>query len=88
MIGPELRLARLHHLHLQLLGLLPPALVPKRLWRITKATLQHLPFRAASDGFVLSPPDFDSQNILVDDQGNVTGIIDWDLVQTLPSCVG
>ncbi|KAH7930416.1 hypothetical protein BV22DRAFT_1191246 [Leucogyrophana mollusca] len=28
--------------------------------------------------FVLSVPDFDYQNIFVDDDGNVTGIIDWD----------
>ena len=30
MIGPELGLASLHHLHKQLLGLLPPALIPVR----------------------------------------------------------
>jgi hypothetical protein len=30
MIGSELRLASLHHLHLQLLGLVSPALVPVR----------------------------------------------------------
>ena len=30
MIGPELLLASLHYLHLQLLSLFPPALVPKR----------------------------------------------------------
>ena len=39
-------------------------------------------------GFVLSVPDFDSQNILVDEGGALTGIIDWDLVQTMPRCVG
>lgn len=41
-----------------------------------------------NDAFVLSVPDFDSQNILVDDEGNVTGIIDWDHVQTMPRWVG
>jgi Phosphotransferase enzyme family len=30
--------------------------------------------------FVLSHPDFDSQNVLVDDDGTITGIIDWDSV--------
>src|SRR5216117_3385650 len=30
MVGPELGLASLHHLHLQLLSLLPPALIPVR----------------------------------------------------------
>ncbi|PPQ79714.1 hypothetical protein CVT25_003285 [Psilocybe cyanescens] len=28
--------------------------------------------------FVLSMPDFNYQNVFVDDEGNVTGIIDWD----------
>jgi hypothetical protein len=30
------------------------------------------------DGTYLAHPDFNLQNILVDDEGNVTGIIDWD----------
>ncbi|KAF8332430.1 kinase-like domain-containing protein [Amanita rubescens] len=34
--------------------------------------------------FMLCPPDFNSQNVLVDDDGTVTGIIDWDGVRTLP----
>ncbi|KAL1842907.1 hypothetical protein VTK73DRAFT_2971 [Phialemonium thermophilum] len=47
-----------------------------------------LPVHNPGEGFVLCPPDFDAQNILTDSDGNVTGIIDWDLVQTLPRCVG
>ncbi|KAI0378221.1 kinase-like domain-containing protein [Hypomontagnella monticulosa] len=42
----------------------------------------------SSGGFVLLPPDFDSQNVMVDEQGNVTGLIDWDLVQTMPRSMG
>ena len=42
--------------------------------------VRHLP-SPPSPTFVLSVPDFDSQNIMVDDQGNLTGIIDWDLAQ-------
>ncbi|KAK4219502.1 hypothetical protein QBC37DRAFT_410181 [Rhypophila decipiens] len=38
--------------------------------------------------FGLAPPGFDSQNIMVDDQGNLTGVLDWDLVRVLPRCVG
>jgi hypothetical protein len=34
--------------------------------------------------FVLSHPDFSFQNILVDDNGTITGIIDWDDVAVLP----
>ncbi|KAE9965979.1 hypothetical protein BLS_007282 [Venturia inaequalis] len=40
------------------------------------------------ESFVLAPPDFDCQNILVDDEGNVTGIIDWDGVHTVPRFAG
>ncbi|KAK0627882.1 hypothetical protein B0T14DRAFT_513495 [Immersiella caudata] len=54
---------------------------------VTKAAMRFLPIRN-SEGFALSVPDFDSQNILVDDSGNISGIIDWDLVQTVPRCVG
>lgn len=38
--------------------------------------------------FVLTAPDFDSQNFMVDEQGNLTGIIDWDHVQTMPLFLG
>lgn len=38
-------------------------------------------------GFSLCPPDFDSQNVLVDREGNVTGFLDWDMVRTMPHCV-
>ena len=34
--------------------------------------------------FVLSHPDFGSQNVLVDDDGTITGIIDWDNVDICP----
>ncbi|KAF2139913.1 uncharacterized protein K452DRAFT_231635 [Aplosporella prunicola CBS 121167] len=33
--------------------------------------------------FVLAPPDFNWQNILVNDKGKVTGILDWDTVSTV-----
>lgn len=38
--------------------------------------------------FVLAHPDFDFQNILVEDDGTVCGIIDWDGVATVPHSVG
>ncbi|KAM7193819.1 hypothetical protein V8F33_007608 [Rhypophila sp. PSN 637] len=61
---------------------------------VTKWALKHLHFhlheQRPSENFMfgLAPRGFDSQNIMVDDQGNLTGILDWDLVQTLPRCVG
>ncbi|KXJ94678.1 hypothetical protein Micbo1qcDRAFT_159930 [Microdochium bolleyi] len=38
--------------------------------------------------FVLRPPDFDSQNVLADEEGNITGLIDWDLAHTFPRILG
>ncbi|KAI0359539.1 hypothetical protein OH77DRAFT_1034962 [Trametes cingulata] len=45
---------------------------------------------AAFDGapFTIAHPDFDTQNIFVDDTGRVVGIIDWDCVSTQPREVG
>jgi len=34
--------------------------------------------------FTLFPPDFDSQNVLVSDDGTITGLIDWDGVYVGP----
>ncbi|KAI0735916.1 kinase-like domain-containing protein [Earliella scabrosa] len=44
--------------------------------------------RFDSAPFTLVPPDFDSQNILVDDQGDVAAFIDWDWVATQPRQLG
>lgn len=41
-----------------------------------------------SSEFVLALPDFDSQNVMADEMGNITGIIDWDNVQTVPGFMG
>jgi hypothetical protein len=38
--------------------------------------------------FVLRHDDHDLQNVLVDDNGNVTGIIDWDSCISVPACIG
>ncbi|KAK3695788.1 hypothetical protein B0T22DRAFT_509224 [Podospora appendiculata] len=40
------------------------------------------------DSYALAFPDFDSQNVLADDDGNVVGFIDWDLAKTMPCFVG
>ncbi|KAL7923764.1 kinase-like domain-containing protein [Trichoderma austrokoningii] len=63
------------------------------LWRkaeakVLKAMVDYLPTLDSPPGFVLCLPDFDSQNVMVDDKGTVTGLIDWDLVQTVPRFVG
>ncbi|KAF9767753.1 hypothetical protein IL306_015042 [Fusarium sp. DS 682] len=57
--------------------------------KMIEAVLEHAPFLLQSQSrFVLCPPDFDSQNVLVDEEGNVTGIIDWDHCQTVPPHLG
>lgn len=38
--------------------------------------------------FALSLPDFDSQNIMVDEHGHLTGLIDWDNAGTVPRFLG
>ena len=38
--------------------------------------------------FVLAHPDFDNQNILVKNDGSLTGIIDWDWTAAVPHCIG
>ncbi|RDI81103.1 hypothetical protein Vi05172_g8977 [Venturia inaequalis] len=38
--------------------------------------------------FVIAPPDFGSQNLLCDDEGNITAILDWDTLDTKPGIVG
>ncbi|KAF2662522.1 hypothetical protein K491DRAFT_673040 [Lophiostoma macrostomum CBS 122681] len=40
------------------------------------------------ESFVLTHNDLDLQNIYVDDNFNIVGIIDWDLTVTAPRCVG
>ncbi|KAK3329701.1 hypothetical protein B0H66DRAFT_35093 [Apodospora peruviana] len=58
---------------------------------VTNAAIRYLSLLQESttqEGFVLAVPDFDSQNIMTDDQGNLTGLIDRDFVQTMPRCLG
>ncbi|KAF1851476.1 uncharacterized protein K460DRAFT_268296, partial [Cucurbitaria berberidis CBS 394.84] len=43
---------------------------------------------STKESFVLRHDDLDLQNILVDDEGNVTGIIDWDGCMSVPRCIG
>ncbi|KAI9831653.1 MAG: hypothetical protein M1819_004719 [Sarea resinae] len=43
---------------------------------------------ATKPPFVLSPPDFDSQNVFIDENCNITGIIDWDNTITQPRIAG
>jgi len=56
---------------------------------IMEIALETIPADMAGDGyFTLSHPDYNYQNIFVDDDAKVTGIIDWDGIQTAPRGLG
>ena len=44
--------------------------------------------RTPEGSFVLTHPDFDTQNIFTAEDGTLTGIIDWDWVATVPQSLG
>lgn len=47
------------------------------------------PFYASpTDRFVLRHPDLNMQNIIVDNDGNLAGIVDWDGTSAVPRCLG
>jgi hypothetical protein len=52
------------------------------------ATMPCLSMDDSPPGFALCVPNFDSQNIMADDEGNITGLINWDFVQTVPRQLG
>ncbi|QDS71166.1 hypothetical protein FKW77_010086 [Venturia effusa] len=61
------------------------------LYRLYKVLIRCLPVHLDFDvpeTFVLAPPDFGSQNLLCDDDGNITAILDWDTAETRPRMVG
>ncbi|TID26683.1 aminoglycoside phosphotransferase protein [Venturia nashicola] len=75
----------------------PEAMEANGKYEILKMAIDSLPLpdsgllnerRQLIESFVLAPPDFDYQNILVDDDGNVTGLLDWDGVHTVPRFAG
>lgn len=41
-----------------------------------------------SETFVLAHPDFDSQNVLVSEDGTLMALLDWDNFHTVPRCIG
>ncbi|CAE7219129.1 hypothetical protein P3342_013361 [Pyrenophora teres f. teres] len=45
-------------------------------------------FGERDETFTIRHNDLDLQNILVDEEGNITGIIDWDNAIAAPRCIG
>ena len=66
--------------------------------RLVKVMIECLPLSIESvqesqsleslETFVLAHPDFNVQNILVNEDGTIAAIIDWDNVHTVPRCIG
>lgn len=62
--------------------------------QIMEYVLAFLPFDeskrtgAKKETFILRHDDLDFQNILCDEKGIVTGIVDWDKVRVAPRCLG
>ncbi|KAF1943563.1 hypothetical protein EJ02DRAFT_464907 [Clathrospora elynae] len=52
---------------------------------ITNEDVNEMP---THETFVLRHDEFEFQNVLVDNDGNVTGIIDWDGYINVPRCIG
>jgi Phosphotransferase enzyme family len=62
----------IHHLLLMMIQCIPPSVSSV----------------ASKETFVLAHPDFDSQNVLVSEDGTIASLIDWDNVHTVPRIVG
>jgi|TARA_R110002003_G_scaffold228_5_gene16614 hypothetical protein len=56
--------------------------------KILNIVFSHMVFQSAPDDtFILQHYDLDFQNILIDPEGNVTGILDWGGSLAMPRCV-
>ncbi|KAK7420702.1 hypothetical protein QQZ08_010283 [Neonectria magnoliae] len=61
---------------------------PKGSHLLLRHLVSWLPEPVGPKPFVLTHPDFDIQNVLVSDDGQVQGIIDWDGVAAVPRAIG
>lgn len=56
---------------------------------LLRMAIESIPKTLDGNGkFYLSPTDFDLQNIMVNEAGDITGFIDWDNVMTKPAAFG
>ncbi|KAI1124236.1 hypothetical protein F5Y10DRAFT_249913 [Nemania abortiva] len=63
-------------------------LVPKGLVALLRQLISWIPEPGGTDRFVLAHPDFDIQNFIVSEDGELQGIIDWDGVAAVPHTIG
>lgn len=66
----------------------PTDLVPRGSDILLRQLIDWLPKVSGPNPFVLAHPDFDIQNVLVSDDGQLQGIIDWDGVAAVPRSTG
>ena len=60
-----------------------------RLWELMlDCFLQVVKLEPNEPDFVLMQSDFNPQNILVDERGNISGLIDWDCLEAVPRQIG
>ncbi|KAI0196595.1 hypothetical protein EV127DRAFT_417022 [Xylaria flabelliformis] len=60
----------------------------KGLVALLRQLISWLPEPSGTDRFVLTHPDFDIQNVIVSEDGDLRGIIDWDGVGAVPRTIG
>ncbi|KAI0399442.1 hypothetical protein F4802DRAFT_589477 [Xylaria palmicola] len=62
--------------------------VQQGLVALLRQLISWIPEPSGTDRFVLAHPDFDIQNFIVSEDGELRGIIDWDGVTAVPRTVG
>lgn len=62
--------------------------VPRGLNKLLRHLISLIPEPKNMDGFVLAHPDFDIQNFIVSEEGELQGIIDWDGAAAVPRTLG
>lgn len=75
---------------MSLLDQQPPAAgkLGQGIYQLLRLFLEWMPQNNTGDSFVISHPDLDLQNVLVDESGTVTGLIDWDGASTVSRLAG
>lgn len=63
-------------------------LIPKGVSMLLRQLIGWIPEPTGTDPFVLAHPDFDIQNFIVSEEGELQGIIDWDGVAAVPRTLG
>ena len=68
----------------------PPDKFSQGFHKLLRLFLSWIPYsdNAEQPSFVLAHPDYDIQNFIVSTEGELRGVIDWDGVTAIPTCLG